>query len=70
MDEPARQEDPEEKTVTPAEVWDQLSPDVQERAISLLVRMAYKYALLQRKPVQDETEVTGEIPRHESKDQT
>lgn len=48
MDEPVPQQGrTEEQTVTPAEVWDQLSPDVQARVVSLLGRMAYKYALAQ-----------------------
>ena len=68
MDEPVKQDEPEERTVTPVEVWDQLSPEVQARVISLLVRMAYKYALAQRKASQEETEESGEIPGHGSED--
>lgn len=46
MDEPISQQDePEKRTVTPAEVWDQLSPDVRTRVLSLLARMTYKYVL-------------------------
>ena len=49
MDEPTpTQEQPDERTVTPAEVWEQLSPDVQARVMSLLGRMAYKYMLSSR----------------------
>ena len=49
MDEPTpEQERPDERTVTPADVWEQLSPDIQTRVISLLARMAYKYALAQQ----------------------
>lgn len=66
-DEPV-QEESEEPTVTPSEVWEQLSPDVQARIISLLTRMAYKYALTQQKLLQDETEATGEIPGNNRQD--
>jgi hypothetical protein len=69
MDEPvSQQEETEERTVTPADVWEQLSPDVQERACSLLRRMAYKYALAQRGSLSEETEVRGEIQGDESQD--
>jgi len=69
MDEPnSQQEEPGERTVTPAEVWEQLSPDVQERACRLLRRMAYKYALKQCGSLSEETGVRGEIQGDESKD--
>lgn len=45
MEEPKQQEDSEERAVKPAEVWEQLSPDVQARVVRLLGRMAYKYVL-------------------------
>lgn len=67
MDEPnSQQEEPGERTVTPAEVWEQLSPDIQARVVSLLSRMAYKYALSQRGLLPEETEVRGEIQGDES----
>lgn len=57
MNEPiSPQDESEERTVIPAEVWDQLSPDVQARVESLLRRMAYKYALTQRGWLSEETE--------------
>jgi hypothetical protein len=59
MDEPLpQQEQPDEQkqTVTPAEVWEQLSPDLQERIVSLLGRMAYKYALAQCGSISEGTE--------------
>jgi len=69
MDKPiSPQDEPEERTVAPAEVWDQLSPEVQARAISILSRMAYKYVLAQRGSLSEETEVQDEIPSHESQD--
>ena len=50
MDEPTlEQEETQEQTVTPPEVWEQLSPDLQRRITRLLARMAYKYALAQRR---------------------
>lgn len=66
--EPVEQEEPEKPKVTPDEVWHLLSHEVKARVKSLLARMAYKYALTQPKPSQDETEVIGEIPGHESQD--
>ena len=45
MEDPKQQEDSEERAVTPAEVWEQLSPDIQARVVNLLGRMAYKYVL-------------------------
>jgi hypothetical protein len=46
MDHPrTQQERAEEKSVTPSEVWEQLSPESQERITCLLGRMAYKYVL-------------------------
>lgn len=48
MDHPeAEQEHPEEQSIAPSEVWEQLSPDLQARVCKLLARMAYKYALAQ-----------------------
>lgn len=56
MDEPEpQQERPERITVAPAEVWEQLSPEVKERVLSLLRRMAYKYALAQSASSTDES---------------
>jgi hypothetical protein len=50
MDHPeTERERPEEQIVTPSEVWEQLSPDVQARVCRLLARMAYKYAMSQRR---------------------
>lgn len=55
MDEPApQQEETQEQTVTPSEVWEQLSPDLQARITRLLARMAYKYALAQRASLPEE----------------
>jgi hypothetical protein len=55
MDEPApQQEETQEKTVTPSEVWEQLSPDLQVRVRRLLARMAYEYALAQRASLSEE----------------
>jgi len=42
-----RQDELEERTVTPAEVWNQLSPEIQARVVGLLAEMAYKYVLTQ-----------------------
>lgn len=66
MEDPKQQEDSEERAVTPAEVWEQLSPDVQERVCSLFARMAYKYALSQIGLLPEETEVRDGIQSHES----
>jgi predicted FMN-binding regulatory protein PaiB len=67
MDEPnSQQEEPEERTVTPAEVWEQLSPDIQARVCSLFARMAYKYALSQNGLLPEEMEVRDGIQSHES----
>lgn len=65
MDHPeAERERPEEQTVTPSEVWEQLSPDIQARVCSLLARMAYKYALAQSGSLPEAAEVPGEIQSH------
>ena len=67
MDQPVEPgEEPEEREVSPSEVWEQLSPDLQARITSLLARMAYKYALTQRMSVPGEKEAGGEIHSHES----
>lgn len=48
MDHPeAERERPEEQSIAPSDVWEQLSPDVQARVCKLLARMAYKHALAQ-----------------------
>ena len=50
MDQPVgRAEEPEEREVSPSEVWEQLSPDLQARIVSLLAKMAYKCALAQHR---------------------
>jgi hypothetical protein len=50
MEEPApQQEETKGQTVAPSEVWEQLSPDLQRRITRLFARMAYKYALAQRR---------------------
>jgi hypothetical protein len=66
MEDPQQQEDSEERAVTPAEVWEQLSPDVQERVCSLFARMAYKYALAQSESLPEGAEVRDEIRSYES----
>lgn len=66
MKDPKQHEDSEERAVTPAEIWEQLSPDVQARVCNLLARMAYKYALAQSGSLPDGTEVRGEIQSNES----
>jgi len=55
-----------EGTIEPAEVWEQLSPDVQARVCSLLARMAYKYALAQRGSLSKEDGVENEVQSHKS----
>ena len=61
MDNPvSQQEETKEQTVTPSEVWDRLSPEVRERVMSLLGRMAYKYLLSsQRQSSKDEDGGSG-----------
>jgi hypothetical protein len=55
MDQPVEPgEEPEEREVSPSEVWEQLSPDLQARITRLLARMAYKYALSQRESLPEE----------------
>jgi hypothetical protein len=67
MDRPVeRGEEPQEREVSPSEVWEQLSPDLQARITNLLARMACKYALSQRMSVLVEKEAGGEIHSHES----
>jgi hypothetical protein len=57
MDEPTpAQEQPEEQTVTPAEVWEQLSPDIQTRVVSLIAKMAYKHVMAQRELISEKSE--------------
>jgi hypothetical protein len=67
MNEPAEQQDePNEQTVTPAEVWKGLSPEVQARVVSLFTRMAYKYALAQCGLLADDREVESGVQGRES----
>lgn len=66
MDEPVSQNELEERTVRPEEVWDLLSPDEQAHVVKLLSRMAYKYVLAQRGLLSEEAEEKGEIQSHES----
>lgn len=67
MDEPVeRGEELEEREVSPSEVWEQLSLDLQAHIASLLARMAYKHAVAQCESVPEETEAAGEIHSHES----
>ena len=66
MKDPKQQENSEERAVAPAEVWEQLSPDIQARVCSLLARMAYKYALAQRGSRPEEGEERNEVQGHES----
>lgn len=67
MDHPeTERERPEEQIVTPSEVWEQLSPDIQARVCNLLARMIYKCALAECEALSEETEVGGEIQRSES----
>jgi hypothetical protein len=57
MDEPKEeQEQPQERTVTPAEVWEVLPPDIQARVVSLIARMACKHVLAQYKLLSEEPE--------------
>lgn len=67
MDHPETEREwPEEQSIAPSEVWEQLSPDVQARVCSLLRRMAYKYALARSGSLPEQTEVRGEIQGDES----
>lgn len=68
--EPPDTERPEERSIAPSEVWEQLSPDVQSRVCSLLARMIYKCALAQYESLSEETEVGGEIHSRESENHT
>jgi hypothetical protein len=71
MDKPdLQQKRPEERTVTPAEVWEKLSPDVQARVVSLLGKMAYKYVLARCGSLLKGVEEKDEIQGHESQDHT
>ena len=67
MDHPdTEKERPEEQSIAPSEVWEQLSPDVQARVCSLLARMAYKYALALRGSRPKKGEERNEVQGHES----
>lgn len=68
MKDPKQQEDSEERAVKPAEVWEQLSPDIQARVCSLLARMAYKYVLAQRRSLSEEAEVESGVHCREDQD--
>lgn len=48
MDEPTpKQEQPEEQTVTPARVWEQLDQVTRERVIELFAHSAYNFVIAQ-----------------------
>jgi hypothetical protein len=58
MDEPTSQKErPDEQIVSPSEVWDQLSPDIQSRVSGLLAKMAYKYVLAQRGLISEKPDI-------------
>ena len=55
-----QQEDSEERAVAPAEVWERLSPDVQTRVVSLLGKMAFRYALARCASLSERVEESDE----------
>lgn len=50
MDEPTlEQEQPEEQTITPSEVWEQLDQVTRDRVIEIFARSAYNFVITQRR---------------------